>query len=87
MAIGAFYDALKETFKTATGTGGGFKSIPVTSSCFSALEYNESEKLLNMTFTDGRRYQIPGIEPIEVERWTQSESVGGYFNANVRGKY
>lgn len=90
MAIGAFGQAIGETAKAVTGggeNGGGFKNIPINSECFARIEYNESEKKLNMTFQKGGSYQIEGIEAIEVERWTGAESVGKYFNENIRGNY
>lgn len=91
MAFGAFGRELGVIGKAVTGgngeNGGGFKNIPITSSCFARIEYNENEKTLNMTFQKGGSFQIQGIEPIEVERWTKSESVGKYFNENVRGNY
>lgn len=66
----------------------GYKNLGVVSSCFSSLEYNVGEKSLAMTFAkDGRRYIIEGISEIEVERWVQSLSAGGYFNSFIRGNY
>lgn len=65
-----------------------FRDTGVVSSCFSRIEYDENEKRLAMTFAkDGRRYIIDGIEPIEVHRWIDSGSPGGYFNSFVRGVY
>ena len=66
----------------------GFKNLGVQSSCFAAMAYNSSTKQLQMTFQkDGRSYIIEGIEAIEVDRWVNSGSPGGYFNSFVRGAY
>ena len=65
----------------------GFKSLPVESSCFAALAYDASGKRLQMTFAKGGSYIIEGIEAIEVDRWINSGSPGGYFNSFVRGAY
>jgi hypothetical protein len=40
-----------------------------------------------LTFTDGRSYTLPDFPEIELARWLESGSIGGYWNANVRGKY
>lgn len=63
------------------------KELPIQSSCFTRLAYDEDTGELIMQFTKGGVYTIPNIEAIEVERWTQSESVGGYFNDHIRGRY
>ena len=68
------------------GESGGTKSYPVTSSAIARLEYDSGTGEANVTFQDGRSYSIP-MPQIEVERWANADSVGGYFNANVRGKY
>jgi hypothetical protein len=67
---------------------GGFKNLGVVSSCFASIEYDSSNKQLAMTFQkDGSRYIIDGIEEIEVDRWINSGSPGGYFNTFIRGSY
>jgi hypothetical protein len=58
----------------------------ISSSAIARLDYDDEEGIAYVTFTDGRSYQIP-MPQIEVERWANAESPGGYFNANVRGKY
>jgi hypothetical protein len=40
-----------------------------------------------MTFKDGRSYTIENFPAIELERWVNSPSIGGYFNAYVKGNY
>lgn len=71
-----------------SGEAPGFKSLPIESSCFAYMAYNSSTEQLQMTFAkDGRSYIIEGIPAIEVDRWINSGSPGGYFNSFVRGVY
>ena len=65
----------------------GFVNTGVVSSCFASIMYNSSTKQLQMTFQKGGSYIIEGIEAIEVDRWVNSGSPGGYFNSFVRGAY
>ena len=65
----------------------GFRNLGVVSSCFSSLAYNSTTQQLQMTFAKGGSYIIEGIEAIEVDRWINSGSPGGYFNSFVRGAY
>jgi hypothetical protein len=67
--------------------GQGFKDLGIQSSCFARLSYNSSTKSLMMQFSKGGVYTIEGIEAIEVDRWINSGSPGGYFNSFVRGSY
>ncbi|HEX8837696.1 MAG TPA: KTSC domain-containing protein [Candidatus Acidoferrum sp.] len=57
------------------------------SSCIANLTYHRDTNELFMTFTDGRNYVIEDFPEIELERWVNSPSVGGYFNTFVRGNY
>jgi KTSC domain len=57
------------------------------SSCIAHLDYDEEEGTAYVTFTDGAQITIENFPAIEVERWMNAASVGGYWNANLRGKY
>lgn len=57
------------------------------STCIARLTYHRDTNDLFVTFTDGRNYVLPEFPEIELERWVNSPSVGGYFNAFVRGNY
>ena len=59
----------------------------VASTAISNLTYHRDTHELFMTFTDGRQYVIEEFPEIEFERWLGSPSIGGYFNAFVRGNY
>lgn len=62
------------------------ENFPVASSAIARLDYDDETQECFFTFQDGRSYTAI-IPPIEVHRWANAESVGGYFNANIRGKY
>jgi hypothetical protein len=77
----------QDTEGTEEGEDEGFKDLGVVSSCFASIRYNATSKSLQMTFAKGGSYIIEGIEAIEVDRWVNSGSPGGYFNSFVRGAY
>ena len=87
MADGNDDDETAGTETEEDGEEGGFKNLGVESSCFAALLYNSSTQQLQMVFAKGGSYIIEGIEAIEVDRWINSGSPGGYFNSFVRGAY
>lgn len=62
------------------------QSYPVASEAIARLEYDDETNEAYVTFHKGGSYAIP-MPQIEVERWANSPSVGGYFNTNVKGKY
>lgn len=67
--------------------GANIVSHNFASSAIANLTYHRDTNDLFMTFTDGRRYVITEFPEIELERWVGSPSIGGYFNAFVRGNY
>lgn len=60
--------------------------IPVDSSAIARLYYRR-DKTLSILFQDGSRYAIENFPALELHRWLNSGSIGGYWNANVRGRY
>ena len=63
------------------------ESYPVISTAISALAYDDETEECQVTFQDGRSYILSGLPQIEFERWVHAPSVGGYWNANVKGNY
>lgn len=57
------------------------------SSAIVRMTYHHDTSDLFITFKDGRGYVLPNFPEIELERWVNAPSVGGYFNAFVRGNY
>lgn len=62
-------------------------SYSPASTCIANLTYHRDTEELFMTFVSGGQYVIEGFPEIELERWVNSASVGGYFNAFVKGNY
>ncbi len=57
------------------------------SSCIQRFDYDESTKILTITFGHGGKYDYPGIPKSLVERWMKSESKGKFYNKEIRFKY
>ena len=51
------------------------------------IDYDDESEECHITFKDGRSYTLQGIPQIEVERWANADSIGGYWNANLKGRY
>lgn len=71
-------------------SGGGDPNVvsySPASTCIANLTYHRDTEELFMTFVSGGRYVIEGFPEIELDRWVNSASVGGYFNAFVKGNY
>jgi KTSC domain len=64
----------------------GEARIPVESSAIAELHYR-LDRTLSIVFNDGRRYAIENFPAIELRRWLDADSIGAYWNANLRGKY
>lgn len=62
------------------------QNYPVVSSAISRIDYDDETGTCYFTMKDGKGYSI-NIPEIEVARWVNAESPGGYFNLNIRGKY
>jgi hypothetical protein len=59
-----------------------------SSDCIASLAYDDERELCWLTFRrDGKTVQLDAFPQIEFERWLSANSVGRYFNANVRGRY
>jgi hypothetical protein len=57
------------------------------STAIPSIAYDDETNECFITFRDGRKYVIPDFPEIELERWISSPSIGGYFNAFIRGNY
>jgi hypothetical protein len=63
------------------------QSAPRGSSCFSDLSWDDETNVLSMSFIRGGTYQIENFSADEWDRWSNAESLGGYFNANIKGHF
>jgi hypothetical protein len=63
-------------------------NYPVSSSAIARIDYDDEEQVVYLTFQKGGgMYVIEGVPQIEVERWSQSGSPGGYWNSYLKGRY
>ncbi|BAY38092.1 hypothetical protein NIES2111_24370 [Nostoc sp. NIES-2111] len=61
--------------------------LPVNSSMATAVGYDSEEQVLQVEFYNGAVYQYSGIE---VETWDDlqaADSIGEFFNQEIKGKY
>ena len=59
----------------------------IASSAIKALAYDDETEDCFVTFKDGKSYTLKKLPGIEMERWLNAESKGGYWNSFVRGNY
>ena len=60
---------------------------PVVSSNIASVGYNEDEKLLFIQFNNGSVYSYVDVPADLVEKLHAAESVGSFFNANIKTKF
>ena len=51
------------------------------------FDYREPERILDVTFTTGRRYLYLGVPPEAAQALKESFAKGVHFNRHIRGKY
>jgi hypothetical protein len=68
-------------------TSMAMQSQAVSSSAITYLAYDDETQECQVTFKDGRNYVLQGLSGLEFGRWTSADSVGAYWNANIRGNY
>jgi KTSC domain len=70
--------------------------LPVNSSMANAIGYEESDKrslmpkayrILQVEFRNGATYQHAGVEPEIWQELHEANSIGKYFNNQIRGNY
>ena len=57
------------------------------STAISEIDYDEWEEILTVRFTDGRVYKYWNVPQEVYAEFLYAGSAGGYFNANIRGRY
>jgi hypothetical protein len=62
-------------------------NYPVSSSALVRVDYDDETEECFITFKDGRSYTLSNVPQIEIERWVNSGSVGGYWNSFMKGRY
>ena len=61
--------------------------VAVDSTSIRFVDYDEARRRLEVEFLSGARYRYDGVGPAVFQRLVDAESVGAYFNANVRDRY
>ena len=61
--------------------------IPVVSSAIAALEWNDLDESLFVSFHKGGTYVLRGVPREEAEKFAGAASPGTYWNVFMKGKY
>ena len=61
--------------------------LTVRSSVIAGIGYTASDKTLEVQFHNGRVYQYKGVPPEQHAALMAAESIGRYFNENIRDRY
>jgi KTSC domain len=61
--------------------------LPVSSSMASAVGYDNNENILQVEFHNGTVYQYEGVEPETWKDFYCADSVGSFFNEQIKGQY
>lgn len=61
--------------------------LPVSSSMANAVGYDPNEQILQVEFHNGAVYQYSGVEFETWEELQDTDSIGRYFNHEIRGNY
>jgi len=61
--------------------------LPVSSSMALTVGYSESDRILQVEFQSGAVYQYSEVEPETWEDLNTSDSIGKFFNQEVKGRY
>ena len=59
----------------------------VSSSCIAEVGYDLSDKTLAVRFLGGREYRYLGVPHETYQALLAADSIGGYFNKEVRDAY
>jgi hypothetical protein len=60
---------------------------PVESSAVSCIGYDPNSQILEIEFSEGRRYRYHGVTPSDYQALMAAESIGTYVNQVIKLKY
>jgi hypothetical protein len=63
------------------------KQLVANSSNIASVAYDEDQQRLEVEFANGSEYHYSGVEPAVYAGLMAADSVGKYFNANVKNAY
>ncbi|MGH1394583.1 MAG: KTSC domain-containing protein [Trichormus sp.] len=61
--------------------------LPVNSSMANAVGYCSEEQVLQLEFQNGAIYQYSGVEPETWQDLQSADSIGRFYNQNIKGQY
>ncbi|MFN6538547.1 MAG: KTSC domain-containing protein [Nostoc sp. EkiNYC01] len=61
--------------------------LPVSSTMAAAVGYDRDEQILQVEFQNGAVYQYLGVDEDTWEDLHASDSIGGFFNQEIKGRY
>ncbi|MDZ8026110.1 MAG: KTSC domain-containing protein [Nostoc sp. SerVER01] len=61
--------------------------LPVSSSMAAAVGYDRDEQILQVEFQNGAIYQYLGVDEDTWEDLHASDSIGSFFNQEIKGRY
>jgi hypothetical protein len=61
--------------------------LSVTSNAIRDVQYKPEERHLEIEFHNGRRYRLEGVPQRIHYLFMNADSVGSFFNRNLRGQY
>lgn len=61
--------------------------LPMSSSMAASIGYDKNEQILQVEFHNGAVYQYSGVEADTWSDLHDAESVGRYYNYQIKGKY
>jgi hypothetical protein len=61
--------------------------VPVDSSSIRAIGYDPAHRVLYVEFFDGDVYSYEGVEELIHRRLVRADSIGGFFNREIRNAY
>ncbi len=61
--------------------------LPVSSSMAATIAYDANEQTLQVEFNNGAVYQYLGVDQETWEDFYSSDSVGGFFNQEIKGRF
>jgi hypothetical protein len=63
------------------------RSTRVASTVIAEVRYDDEQELLEVLFHNGRVYRYLAVPPEEYDALISAESVGKYFNQEIRTRY
>ena len=63
------------------------KLKPVASEMLRFVGYDAKQRILEVVFNSGDRYQYKGVPPKKYEELMKAESIGQYMHKNIIGRY